>query len=203
MLREKIKNWKMELAAVLVFVLVLGMTGLSGSVKAADQTDLKTIDIMFVHDTHSHLNSFSTVVDEKQEMIGGFARIKTLIDEQKEKDPDTLVVDGGDPRRGVFLFHAAVFRENMDACLADGADQSADQKRQGNVLPGLRPGCGLILHGFVKFTTDFHMQPSFAEKYVQFSGDYTGMFHVKHFETDCCFTEKAYRRGEHGSPENL
>ena len=75
MLREKIKNWKMELAAVLVFVLVLGMTGLSGSVKAADQTDLKTIDIMFVHDTHSHLNSFSTVVDEKQEMIGGFARI--------------------------------------------------------------------------------------------------------------------------------
>ena len=35
MLREKIKNWKMELAAVLVFVLVLGMTGLSGSVKAA------------------------------------------------------------------------------------------------------------------------------------------------------------------------
>lgn len=56
MLREKIKNWKMELAAVLVFVLVLGMTGLSGSVKAADQTDLKTIDIMFVHDTHSHLN---------------------------------------------------------------------------------------------------------------------------------------------------
>ena len=85
MLREKIKNWKMELAAVLVFVLVLGMTGLSGSVKAADQTDLKTIDIMFVHDTHSHLNSFSTVVDEKQEMIGGFARIKKLIDEQKER----------------------------------------------------------------------------------------------------------------------
>ena len=103
MLREKIKNWKMELAAVLVFVLVLGMTGLSGSVKAADQTDLKTIDIMFVHDTHSHLNSFSTVVDEKQEMIGGFARIKTLIDEQKEKDPDTLVVDAGDFSMGTLV----------------------------------------------------------------------------------------------------
>ena len=103
MLREKIKNWKMGLAAVLVFVLVLGMTGLSGSVKAADQTDLKTIDIMFVHDTHSHLNSFSTVVDEKQEMIGGFARIKTLIDEQKEKDPDTLVVDGGDFSMGTLV----------------------------------------------------------------------------------------------------
>lgn len=103
MLREKIKNWKMGLAAVLVFVLVLGMTGMSSNVKAADQTDLKTIDIMFVHDTHSHLNSFSTVVDEKQEMIGGFARIKTLIDEQKEKDPDTLVVDGGDFSMGTLV----------------------------------------------------------------------------------------------------
>ncbi len=103
MLREKIKNWKMGLAAVLVFVLVLGMTGISGSVKAADQTDSKTIDIMFVHDTHSHLNSFSTVVDEKQEMIGGFARIKTLIDEQKEKAPDTLVVDGGDFSMGTLV----------------------------------------------------------------------------------------------------
>ena len=30
MLREKIKNWKMGLAAVLVFVLVLGMMGMSG-----------------------------------------------------------------------------------------------------------------------------------------------------------------------------
>ena len=58
---------------------------------------------MFVHDTHSHLNSFSTVVDEKQEMIGGFARIKTLIDEQKEKDPDTLVVDGGDFSMGTLV----------------------------------------------------------------------------------------------------
>lgn len=67
MLREKIKNWKMGLAAVLVFVLGFGMMGMSGSVKAADQTDSKMIDIMFVHDTHSHLNSFSTVVDEKQE----------------------------------------------------------------------------------------------------------------------------------------
>ncbi|MFQ9094924.1 MAG: hypothetical protein ACLR5S_11985 [Ruminococcus sp.] len=87
------------------------------------------------------------------------------------------------------MFHAAVFRENMDACLADGADQSADQKRQG-MFSRTSTGVRLILHGFVKFTTDFHMQPSFAEKYVQFSGNYTGMFHVKHFETDCCFTER-------------
>ena len=103
MLREKIKNWKMGLAAVLVFVLVLGMMGMSGSVKAADQTDSKMIDIMFVHDTHSHLDSFSTIVDGQQKEVGGFAKIKTLIDEKKKDNPDTLVLDGGDFSMGTLI----------------------------------------------------------------------------------------------------
>lgn len=51
--------------------------------KAADTG--KHMDVLFTHDTHSHLNSFSTIVDGKQEEVGGFARLKTLIDEQKEK----------------------------------------------------------------------------------------------------------------------
>ncbi len=56
----------------------------------------KTLDILFSHDTHSHLNTFTTVVDEKEAEIGGFARANTLIKAQRAKDPDTLVIDGGD-----------------------------------------------------------------------------------------------------------
>ena len=56
----------------------------------------KTLDVVFTHDTHSHLNSFSTVIDGESTEVGGFARIKTVIDEQKAENPDTLVVDGGD-----------------------------------------------------------------------------------------------------------
>ena len=54
-------NWLQSL-----FCSGFGNDGAIRSVKAADQTDLKTIDIMFVHDTHSHLNSFSTVVDKNR-----------------------------------------------------------------------------------------------------------------------------------------
>ena len=43
--------------------------------KAADTG--KHLDVLFTHDTHSHLNSFSTIVDGKQEEVGGFARLKT------------------------------------------------------------------------------------------------------------------------------
>lgn len=63
----------------------------------------KALDLIFTHDTHSHLNPFTTVVDEQEADIGGFARINTLIKEQKAKDPDTLVIDGGDFSMGTLI----------------------------------------------------------------------------------------------------
>ena len=63
----------------------------------------KALDLIFTHDTHSHLNPFTTVVDEQEVDIGGFARINTLIKEQKAKKPDTLVIDGGDFSMGTLV----------------------------------------------------------------------------------------------------
>ena len=71
------------------------------TVKAADDT--KQIDVLFTHDTHSHLDSFSTIVNGKQEKVGGFAKIKTLINEKKKEDPDTLILDGGDFSMGTLI----------------------------------------------------------------------------------------------------
>jgi len=70
-------------------------------VEAADST--KQIDVLFTHDTHSHLDSFSTIVNGKQEKVGGFAKIKTLINEKKKEDPDTLILDGGDFSMGTLI----------------------------------------------------------------------------------------------------
>lgn len=63
----------------------------------------KTLDIIFTHDTHSHLNSFTTVVEDEEMDIGGFARANTLIKAQKAQDPDTLVIDGGDFSMGTLI----------------------------------------------------------------------------------------------------
>ena len=43
----------------------------------------KTVDILFVHDMHSHLESFQTLMDGKAENVGGFSRLKTAIDAKK------------------------------------------------------------------------------------------------------------------------
>ena len=94
------KKWKKILSVMLV-VAVLLLPVMDVPVEAADST--KQIDVLFTHDTHSHLDSFSTIVNGKQEKVGGFAKIKTLINEKKKEDPDTLILDGGDFSMGTLV----------------------------------------------------------------------------------------------------
>lgn len=71
---------------------------LSGAImeKAYASEKPKTVDILATHDLHSHLDSFSVMKDGESQIVGGFARIKTLIDNKKAEKPDTLVLDAGD-----------------------------------------------------------------------------------------------------------
>ena len=59
--------------------------------------------ILFTHDMYSH---FLPAVDESGTQYGGYARLKTAIDAQKELHPDALLVDGGDFSMGS-LFQTA------------------------------------------------------------------------------------------------
>lgn len=52
-----------------------------------------SITILFTHDMHSHL---LPAKDESGRSYGGYARLKTAIDAQKELHPNALLVDGGD-----------------------------------------------------------------------------------------------------------
>ena len=67
------------------------------------ETGTKQVDVLFTHDTHSHLESFSSVENGEKMEWGGFARIRTLIIEQLEKNPDTLIVDAGDFSMGTLV----------------------------------------------------------------------------------------------------
>ena len=90
-----------KILSLLLMIVLLLPVGMGIHVEAAAET--KQVDVLFTHDTHSHLNSFSTIVDGEQKEVGGFAKIKTLIDEKKEVNPDTLVLDGGDFSMGTLI----------------------------------------------------------------------------------------------------
>lgn len=78
-------------------------TFVSGGIDARAEGEQKKLDVMFLHDVHSHLESFKTVKDGEPQVVGGFARIKTLIDQQKSVNPDTLILDGGDFSMGTLV----------------------------------------------------------------------------------------------------
>ena len=85
-------------SGILMAILLVAGTVFVNASKAPQK-----VDVMFLHDTHSHLNPFATVEDGKSQVLGGFSRIKTLIDEQKKENPDTLLLDAGDFSMGTLI----------------------------------------------------------------------------------------------------
>lgn len=95
-MKKRIKSLAILLTAALIIPMLGGFT-----VQAEKQR--KKVDVIFTHDTHSHLNSFTTIVDGEKSEVGGFARIKTVINEKKADNPNTLVLDGGDFSMGTLV----------------------------------------------------------------------------------------------------
>ena len=85
----------MKIKHILTFLLVLILSIASCiNILAETIADEKEITILFTHDLHSHLLPSSNESGEGE--FGGYARLTTAIKEQKEKDPNALLVDGGD-----------------------------------------------------------------------------------------------------------
>lgn len=90
-------------ALALAGVLLLAAVPCAWPVCAQGAAPGTAVDIVFTHDTHSHLNTFTTMVDGLETELGGFARMNTLIEAQRAQNPDTLVIDGGDFSMGTLI----------------------------------------------------------------------------------------------------
>lgn len=99
------KKYLNKLAAfcLIIAVLIIPSSFISRADSPESNENGKSVDILFLHDTHSHLNSFLTVRDEQSITLGGFAHIKSLINQTKENNPDALVLDAGDFSMGTLV----------------------------------------------------------------------------------------------------
>ncbi len=95
----------MRIKRVLTLICALALClVLSFSVFVVAETQSKDITILFTHDLHSHLLPSPNESGEGE--YGGYARLMTAIKQQKEKDPNALLVDAGDFSMGS-LFQTA------------------------------------------------------------------------------------------------
>lgn len=97
-----IKRFAAPITLCLALILLFSSSTMS-SAASTTGSDHREVDLLFLHDTHSHLDSFLTVQDNERVSLGGFARIKTLINQTKAKNPDTLVLDAGDFSMGTLV----------------------------------------------------------------------------------------------------
>ncbi len=86
-----------------IIIIMVAFVAFAFPFTASAEEATKKVDILFVHDVHSHLNTFSTVENGETVKMGGLSRIKTLANEQFAKNADTLFVDAGDFSMGTLV----------------------------------------------------------------------------------------------------
>jgi len=84
---------------LLTIFLILGYSKPSASVEKAG----KTMTILFTHDLHDHFKPFNINQNGTVNEFGGYARLQTAINQEKELDPESLLVDGGDFSMGTLF----------------------------------------------------------------------------------------------------
>lgn len=100
-------------ASVIIFTIFIFVN--IGTTLATEQSENTSFQILFTHDLHSHINEYKTVKDGEIKLVGGFARIKTIIDQEKNENSNTFVLDAGDFSMGtlyqtIYLEEAAELR---------------------------------------------------------------------------------------------
>jgi len=100
---------------ILLIVLILVMGFMIVPQKSYLEEVDQSITILFTHDMHDHLYPFEIEEDGEIKILGGYARLYSAINKERERDPNTLLVDAGDFSMGtlfqtVFSSHAPGLR---------------------------------------------------------------------------------------------
>ena len=94
-----------------LFILVLIFYWSSFSVSA--QSEPKRLTILFTHDLHDNFEPFQLMQNGKVNDLGGYARLYTVIQQQKSKNPTSILVDAGDYSMGT-LFQTVNGKEALE-----------------------------------------------------------------------------------------
>ncbi|MEG0980093.1 MAG: bifunctional UDP-sugar hydrolase/5'-nucleotidase [Oscillospiraceae bacterium] len=100
---------KKIVSLLLSLVMIIGII----CIPASGVGDAKKLTVLFTHDLHSHIDTSIQMVDNQKVEVGGFAKIKTMIDAVKSEGNNTLLVDGGDFSMGT-LYQSVYAEEAIE-----------------------------------------------------------------------------------------
>lgn len=88
-----------SISIILLLVTIFILDAPKGKADSAEES----ITILFTHDLHDNFLPFEVDRGEKKRSVGGYARLHSAIAEQREKDPDAILVDAGDFAMGTLF----------------------------------------------------------------------------------------------------
>ncbi len=105
----KRNNKVLALILVFAFILAAGLPVLSSAEIG------KSVTILFTHDMHDHFYPADVLDGDKITSVGGFSRLYSAIEAEREKEPELLLIDAGDFSMGtlfqtIFTTHAPQLR---------------------------------------------------------------------------------------------
>ncbi|KAF5349541.1 hypothetical protein D9756_008780 [Leucocoprinus leucothites] len=85
-----------------------GQTGIGGDQHLLKDTGNFEVSFYHINDVHSHLDQFKTsgsaCTDPAQGCVGGYARVKTILEEQRPSKKNSLFLNAGDEFQGTLFY---------------------------------------------------------------------------------------------------
>ncbi len=97
------KEFEMKKITTVLICLALIFSTLVFSTNTALADENKTATILFTHDMHAHFDQTKVKKGDTYVDLGGYGRLYTAIQAEKEKYPNALVLDGGDFSMGTLF----------------------------------------------------------------------------------------------------
>jgi len=93
----------MKKRAGFLALLLISAVLLAGFPLGIADAEQEALTILFTHDMHDNLLPYT--VEENEQIVeqGGYARLQTVINQERVKDPDLILVDGGDFSMGTLF----------------------------------------------------------------------------------------------------
>src|SRR5699024_7482832 len=87
----------------IILAIILGITFVSASISPTYAEGEEEITILFTHDLHDNLYSFPVANEDETTSVGGFARLATAIEQERQDKEHTLLLDAGDYAMGTLF----------------------------------------------------------------------------------------------------
>lgn len=93
----------MKLLKVFSFILAIIMLQMLQMPEVFAKVNEKTMTILFTHDMHDHFLSANVEQNKKVMELGGYARLQSAIQKEKDTNPNAILIDGGDFSMGTLF----------------------------------------------------------------------------------------------------